>query len=248
MKLHSIIIGLILCVLGFSAFAVTAVSPSYRIRIWEGSPLSFSDSQYTTGTSSSLGTVKTLKSNPGVISLLSTRNYTQDTGGLDMKRGAGAVLTTITFNGSPHQRLSDIGIPSGECVAFARSMTGTKTTPYWYKGLSLMSYLTWYGVGYKLNTWSPVPLQPGTMIAHFQGLSRYPQTKPYGHVAIFLSWSYNSQGYIDGINVVDQNFVWTVGGNTGSAAGLIQKHKIPLSSGTTTKTYNASEYHVVDVR
>ena len=179
---------------------------------------------------------------------MTTRNYTQDTGGLDLNRGAGAVLSSVTFNGSVHQRLSDIGIPSGECVAFARSMTSTKTTPYWHKGKSIMDYLTWYGVGYKLNVWSPTPLQKGTMIAHFQGLEKYPQSQPYGHVAIFLSWSYNSQGYIDGINVIDQNFVWKVGGNTGSAAGLIQMHKIPLYSGTSTKTYNANEYNVVDIR
>jgi hypothetical protein len=246
MKLRPIITGLSLSIITCSAIAVTAIAPSHRIRIWEGSPLSLSDSQYTTGTSPSLGTVKTLKSNPEVISLLTTRNYTQDTGGLDMTRGAGAVLSSVTFNGGPHQRLSDVGIPSGECVAFARSMTSTKTTPYWYKGKSLMDYLTWYGAGYKINAWAPVPLQSGTMIAHFQGLSRYPQSQPYGHVAIFLSWSYNQWGYIDGINVIDQNFVWTVGGNTGSAAGLIQKHKIPLQSGT--KTYNASEYHVVNVQ
>ena len=248
MKLHTIIVGFSISIGALSINAETVVAPNHRIRIWEGSQLSFSDTYYTIGNSPSLGTVKTLKSNGYVTDLLMNRNYMNDTGGLDMNRGSGAVLSSIAFNGSLHQRLSDVGIPSGECVAFARSMTSTKTTPYWYKGKSLMDYLTWYGVGYKLNAWAVVPLQPGTMIAHFQGLTKYPQTTPYGHVAIFLSWSYNSQGYIDGINVVDQNFVWTVGGNTGSAAGLIQKHKIPLQSGTKTKTYNASEYHIVDVR
>jgi len=248
MKMRSIVIGFSLSILAHSAVAITAVAPNHRIRIWEGSPLSFTDTHYTIGTSPSLGTVRTLKSNAYVVDLLKNRNYMNDTGGLDLTRGTGAILSSVTFNGEPHQRLSDVGIPSGECVAFARSMTGTKTTPYWYKGKSLMDYLTWYGAGYRLNSWAPVPLQSGTMIAHFQGLTKYPQTKPYGHVAIFLSWSYNSQGYIDGINVIDQNFVWTVGGNSGSAAGLIQKHKIPLFSGTTTKTYNSSEYHVVDVR
>lgn len=247
MLFRTFLFGLFLLASSY-ADAVTAIAPSHRIRIWEGSSLSLNDTQYTIGNSPSLGIVRTLKSNPAVLYRLTTRNYTSDIGGLDLTRGAGTILSSVVFNNGPHQRLSDVGIPSGECVAFARSMTGTKTTHYWHKGNALMGYLTWYGVGYKLSPWMPIPLQPGTMIAHFQNRIKYPQSTPYGHVAIFLSWSYNAQGYIDGINVIDQNFVWTVGGNSGNAAGLIQKHKIPLFSGTNTKTYNASEYHVVDVQ
>jgi hypothetical protein len=124
-------------------------------------------------------------------------------------------------------------------------MTGVGGTSTWYKGASLMSYLVANVNGYSVNPYV-IALKPGTMIAHFQGLSRYPQSTPYGHVAIFLSWSKNAQGMIDGINVVNQNLVQTVDGVSG-ANGTIQMHRIPLS-GSSTATYNSSGYNVVDVR
>ncbi len=256
MNFRKTLLTISITVLSTSILAATYVAPSNRVRIWEGSAVSFPDSQYSIGTTTAMGTVKTLKSNATVTNLLTTLNIASNAGSLDLIRAPGAILSGVTFNGSSHQRLSDAGIPSGQCVAFARSMTGAPTSPSWYRGKSLNDYVSWNGVGYYLNNnqWNPA-LKPGTMIAHFQGLAKYPQSQPYGHVAIFMSWSYNSQGYIDGINVVDENLISLIAGNTGSAAGLIQKHKLTWSctagSSCGTSTYDVrffgSNYHVVDV-
>ncbi len=242
MKYSKLALAISLVVVSATTLAATAVAPANRIRIWDG-PYAIPDSEYMIGTNADLGTVKSLKYSDATGAILYNINYIQNTGGLSM---SGKNLTSFPWNGGNYERLSEIGIPSGECVAFAKAMTGVGGTPTWYKGNSLMSYLVWNGNGYGINPLSPSSLQPGTMIAHFQGLARYPQGLPYGHVAIFLSWTTNVQGMIDGINVVDENFVWKINGVSG-AKGIIQKHKIPLS-GSTTATYNSSGYHVVDVR
>ncbi len=242
MSIRTIVTIISLVIASFDAFAGTAIALANRIRIWDG-PYAIPDSGYMIGNSPSLGTIKTLKYSLATENTLKYLNIASNTGGLNM---SSKVLTAFSYNNNLYERLSEIGIPSGECVAFAKAMTGVGGTSSWYKGGSLMNYIVWNGAGYVLNPASPSILQPGTMIAHFQGLARYPQSLPYGHVAIFLSWSKNNQGWIDGINVVDQNFVWTIDGIAGSQ-GTIQKHKIPLS-GSTTATYNANQYHIVDVR
>ncbi len=243
MKYCKLILAFFLVAVSATTLAATAVAPANRIRIWDG-PYAIPDSEYMVGTNSSLGTVKSLKYSLATEAILKTINYTKNTGGLDM---SGKILTSFSWNSGVYERLSETAITplSGECVAFAKSMTSVGSSTTWYKGNSLMSYLMWNGAGYVLNPSVLSALQPGTMIAHFQGLSKYPTSQPYGHVAIFLSWSYSSQGYIDGINVVDENLVWTITGVSG-AKGIIQKHKIPLS-GSTTATYNSSGYNVVDV-
>lgn len=242
--------------MGLSAsisIAATYVAPDYRVRIWQGSSVSFPDSQYTLGTTTAMGTIRTLKSNGTVTNLLTNLNAVANAGKLDM---TSKYLSAEVFNGESHQRLTENGGSPGQCVAFAKAMTGAPSTPQWYRGKALSEYVIWNGVGYTLSNyfWNP-PILPGTMLAHFQGQTKYPQSAPYGHVTIFLSWSYNSQGYIDGINVVDQNLVSSIAGNSGSSAGLIQKHKLPWvctagsSCGNNTyhTTFFSSNYHVVDV-
>lgn len=241
MKYSKLILAFFLAVVSVVTMAATAVAPNNRIRIWDG-PYSIPDSEYTIGTNVDLGTVKSLKYSDATGAILYNINYVQNTGGLSM---SGKNLTSFPWNGGTYERLSEIGIPSGECVAFAKAMTGVGATSTWHKGISLMSYLVWSGNGYSVSPYI-APLQPGTMIAHFQGLAKYPQSTPYGHVAIFLSWSKNTQGMIDGINVINENLVWSING-VGGAKGIIQKHKIPLS-GSATATYNSSGYNVVDVR
>jgi hypothetical protein len=263
MKLSKFTLAISLVVVSTTTLAATAVAPINRIRIWDG-PYALPDSQYSIGTTTAMGAIKTLKSNATVISMLTTTNYATNTGGLDMTRDPGAKLSAEPFNGSAHQRLSDVGTvnwngterTSGQCVAFARSMTGSAKTKNWYPGKKIADYLSWNGAGYLLNALAVPALQPGTMIAHFQSKSPYPSSKPYGHVAIFLSWSKNAQGYIDGINVVDENLIELISGNTGDAGGLIQKHKLPLlctagaSCGNLThdKRFFSMNYHVVDVQ
>lgn len=261
MNFRKIILVASLAVLSMNTLAVTAIAPANRIRIWEGSSVSFPDSQYTIGTTSAMGTIKTLKSNATVTNLLWNLNVAANSGGLDMIRPPGANLSAVSFNGSFHQRLSDnLSANTGECVAFARSMTGTKTSIFWYQGNTLSSYLDFTG---RLDP--SKQLAPGTMIAYFLNQSQYPQSpatkEAAGHVAIFLSWVLDSSGFVTGISVVDENMVHTVtinGVDISGAAGLIQKHQIPWkcpTGQTCTNTnwkynvrYVASNYHVVDVR
>ncbi len=242
MKYIKLIVSLFLVAVSATTLAATAVAPANRIRIWDG-PYAIPDSEYMISTNPSLGIVKSLKYSAATGVILYNINYVQNTGGLNMSNKN---LTSFPWNGGTYERLSENGIPSGECVAFAKSMTGVGGTPTWYKGNSLMSYLVWSGNGYSVSAYVAA-LQLGTMIAHFQGLAKYPQIPPYGHVAIFLSWSKNAQGMIDGINVINENFVWNINGISASAKGIIQKYKIPLS-GSTTVTYNSGGYNVVDVR
>ena len=251
-------------IFGTSAFAEIAIAPQHRINIWKG-PSALPDSEYTIGTTTAMGEVKTLKSTPTVIDTLSRLRYIDNTGGLDFTREPGAKLHSKPWAGAEHQSVSDKGTydsngTSRQCVAFARSMTGTKKSTYWYPGNALPQYLQWNGVGYVKNPWLFTELAPGTMIAHFRGKSKYPTSfAPWGHVAIFLDWSYDKNGYIDGIYVVDQNLtkIISVNGNIlEDADGMIQKHKLPwectagkaCGTGKYFTTFFASGYHVVDVR
>ena len=261
MNFRKAIVSLLLVLSSFSVMATTYVAPSNRVRIWEGSAVSFSDTQYTIGSTTALGTVRTLKSNTTVTNLLTTLNIASNAGGLDM---SGKYLSAVSLGKSgSHQRITENGGALGQCVAFAKSMTGAPGSNRWYRGISLASYVSWNGAGYYLTNNPTLPvIRPGTMIAHFGSTAI---TSPYSansinpHVAIFLSWSYNSQGYIDGINVIDENLVHLVaipGQGNVSSPGLIQKHKLPWactagsSCGTPTYhvTFFSSNYHIVDVR
>jgi hypothetical protein len=247
MSLHQMISAIIALFLSFCTFAYTAVAPENRIRIWDG-PYSLNDTNYSIGTNSHLGTVKTLKTSASVTSMIYYINYVSNTGGMDM---SGKYLSGANFSGTLYQRLSESGFQyTGQCVAFAKAMTGVGGSYTWYRGRGIMSYLTPNALGYSPNNLLP-SMAPGTMIAHFGSISTnsaYSTNAVDPHVAIFLSWSYNNYGYIDGMNVVDQNLVWSVSGISGTTSGLIQKHKIPLSSSSTNKTYSSKNYHVVDVR
>jgi hypothetical protein len=247
MKLSKLFLSLSLVAFSATTLAATAIAPANRLEAWVG-PNSMPDSNYTIGTTTAMGTIKTLKAN-----LLTQINL----GSLDMTRYPGAYLSTVTtFNGGNHQRLSDNGGTPGQCVAFARSMTGASVSTNWYQGNKVSDYLDVNGRPRTDKT-----IAQGTMIAHFGGKPIYSQNGATPHVAIFLSWSTNAQGILDGVNVVDENLVQVVGNNTGNAAGLIQKHKLAwtctatncgTASGGGSSTYHitffASNYHIVDVR
>ncbi len=265
MKSNKFLITLLLCTISSVTFGATIVAPANRLEPFMGSNM-IPDSNYTIGTTSAMGITKTLKAN-----LLSQLNLAV----LDMNRYPGAYLDTTSFNGSQHQALSDYsngGYPK-QCVAFARSMTGAALSTNWYRGASIADYLVPSNTGgYVLgNLSNSTPLQPGTMIAYFRGLSKYPTSGSPGHVAIFLSWDYLN-GKVVGINVVDQNLIPSVkingiittairpsGTIEGQADGMIQKHPLPFicpgssSACTGNVSYNnpryyALKYHVVDVR
>jgi hypothetical protein len=240
-------------VIGSHSFAATAVAPQSRINLWTGSS-AIADSNFTIGTRVPFGTVKTLKANAAVTNSLSALDLT-----------SGKFLGSKSWNSSSHQQVSENGVVAGQCVAFAKSMTSTKSTPYWYKGFATGSY-----VNPNTQTLIPapslvlqggMPMQSGTMLAYFNGLSQYPQNGD-GHVLIFLNWTYDSfTGKVSGMDVVNENLVWTVdvnGATTTGASALVQKHWLPWSCTTgslcsTDSRYNnpryyAQNYHVVDVR
>ncbi len=245
------ILLLILFLLSSVVQAGTAIAPSHRMDIWQG-PNAMPDSYYTTGYTSAMGTLKILKS-----SWLTTLNLSS---ALDLARSPGAYLSAKSFNGQSHQSVTDNYGAYGQCVAFARSMTGANKSTTWKRGLSLQNFVYWDGRGYRLRyVYGANALQTGTMIAHFQGRDMYPLGQPYGHVAIFASWSYNAAGYIDGINVIDQNLVdiVNIGGiNKSGASGIIMKHKLPWActaggacgNSMYLSTFFSSNYHVVDVQ
>jgi hypothetical protein len=262
MQFSKVTLALSLVIFSSVTLAETKIAPANRLEAWIGTN-AMPDSNYTIGTTSAMGTVRTLRAN-----LLSQQNLAS----LDMSRYPGAYLDTTSFNGSLHQALSDYsngGYPK-QCVAFARSMTGSALATNWYTGTPISNYLIPSGTGYVLGNVSNFsPLQPGTMIAYFRGLSKYPSSGSPGHVAIFLSWEYLN-GKVVAMNVVDQNLIPTVSINginvsaikpsgtiEGQADGMIQKHQLPLTCiagslcGTTKYTnprYWAFNYHVVDVR
>ncbi len=242
----------------FSAFSADVIAPSTRMEMWSGSN-SMSDSAYTIGSTSAMGPVKTLKQ-----TVLAKINLDS----LDFTRYPGAYLDATKLNGVFHYAVSDNsngGYPK-QCVAFARSMTGAKTSNYWKRGTSLMDYLVISGGGYVLK--NGVTLKPGTMIAYFRGLSNYPTSGNPGHVAIFLNWEYSGNKVV-AANVVDQNLIPSVSINgyvftavkptgtiEGQADGMIQKHFLPIvcTAGTlcttsryTNPRYYASNYHTVDI-
>jgi len=180
MKLSKLFLSLSLVAVSATTLAATAVAPANRIRIWEGSSASFPDSKYSIGTTTAMGTIKTLKSDVDVRTLLTTLNVGTNTGGLDMSRYPGANLSSISFNGSLHQRLSDNQTNnSGQCVAFARSMTGATVSTTWYPGNSLPSYLNING-----TVRTDKVLTPGTMIAHFGNKTRYDYNSTTPHVGL----------------------------------------------------------------
>ncbi len=253
MKYSKLALAISLVVVSTTTLAATAIAPANRIRIWEGSSASLPDSKYTTGTTTAMGTIKTLKYDTDTVNLLTTLNVGANAGGLDM---TSKYKTPEPFNGSSHYRITEVNGAAGQCVAFAKAMTGLSgLTSTWYPGNSLPSYLNFNGTVDTSKT-----LLPGTMIAHFGGQTKYSLNTTTPHVAIFLSWSINAQGIVDGVNVVDENLAWTIAGNSGSAAGLIQKHKLAWKctasncgtasgggSGTYHITFFGSNYHVVDV-
>ena len=210
-----------------------------------------------------MGVIQILKSNNNVSQKLQST--------LDMKRDPGAFLSPVNIGGTQYQRLSDAGTvdydpfikerTSGQCVAFARSMTGAPKVAKWNKGFSISSYIE--PISQRLLK-SPelilqggIPLQAGTMLANFQGKPTYPTSKPYGHVTIFLEWTFNPliPGKVTGMNVVDENMVESIKESTGNFGGTIQKHWLPITCTAGSKcgtsvylsTFFADMYNVVDI-
>lgn len=127
MKFSKLFLSLSLLAVSATTMAATAVAPANRIRIWEGSSASLPDSQYSIGTTTAMGTIKTLKYNQDTVNLLTTLNVGGNAGGLDMTN---KYKTPVLFNGLDHYRITETGGQAGQCVAFAKAMTGSNSEYY----------------------------------------------------------------------------------------------------------------------
>lgn len=223
--------------------AATQVAPSNRVNLFLDSSSPFSTSDWTIGSTSSLGTVKILKSNPNVefnILMQMPSNLGVTGSGKRFR------LDSINFNGVGHARISDTwNSATGQCVDFAKTMIGsTDPTTKWHPGTKLKNIA---------KTQLSTELKPGTMIAYFG--SSATSTSTYSqigqHVAIVLNVVTDGSGNPIGINVVHQNYLVspfsiTVNGIAkGAAPQTIAKHYMKWSD--TSGLRSAGEYHIVDL-
>ena len=131
MKFSKLFLSLSLVAVSATTMAATAVAPANRIRIWEGSSASLPDSKYTTGTTTAMGTIKTLKYDVDTVNLLTTLNVGANAGALDM---TSKYKTAVPFNGSNHYQITESNGAAGQCVAFAKAMTGVSgLTSSWFQ-------------------------------------------------------------------------------------------------------------------
>lgn len=220
------------------AFSATQVAPSNRVNLFLDSTTPFGSADWTNGTSTTIGSVKILKSTGN------TEYYLK----LNMPNlgfsGSGKTMTLDAVNilGASHTRISEsalYGSYPGQCVAFAKSMIGNSSaTSKWHTGTKLSDI--------AVNQRTTL-LPAGTMIAYFNGNSVYPSNGT-GHVAIVLGVAADGSG----VWVVDQNFINGFSikvGTTTYAANLSQqligKHLMPWTD--TSARRAAGQYHIVDL-
>ena len=235
----------------FAASTVPVIAPQNLVDMFvNSSGVAIPTTSYTNGTHSIFGNVQFLQSGARGYSTGTTTVQQRLQSSLYMSNKS---LTTVTFAGIGHQRLSENGILPGQCVAFAKGMTNAPgTTGTWQRGNAISGL---FPNGYT-STPSLVDgiLRAGTMIAHFDGQTVYnsvKNTRP--HVAIVLSVSVNaSTGQILGLNMVDANSITSAtinGVNTvvaSGGSGTILKHFLPWSSISSDPRLSAKNYHVVN--
>lgn len=216
------------------SFGATQIAPSNRVNLFLDSSSPFTTSNWTTATSTTIGTVKVLKSTPNTDFYLSLNMPNLGVSGT----GKRFRLDSVSSLGSSQSRISDtLNSVSGQCVDFAKAMIGsTSLTSTWHTGTKISD------IPVAQRT---AQILPGTMIAYFNRSSTYPADGT-GHVAIVLSVT------TDGLNVVDQNFVngfsLKVGTTTygySTVNTLIGKHFMPWAD--TSARRAAGQYHIVDL-
>lgn len=229
---RSLLISILSSVLSFGAIAATQVASSSKVSLFTGSSL-----DWTSATSTTLGSVKVLKSTGNTEFYLSLQIPNLGISGTNKT----FLLDSVNSLGASHTRITQVANIAangyGNCVDFAKVMIGnTSQTSTWHALAS--------------NKLSAIPssqwatmLKPGTMIAYFNGSSIYPGSG--GHVAIILSA--NSTG----VTVVDQNFAngYTLKVGTtsyaASATTLLSIHTLPWMD--TAAIRSANQYHIVDL-
>lgn len=230
---RNIVVAFVLALLSSFSLASTQIAPSNRVNLFLDSSSPFVANDWIIATSTTIGSVKVLKSTANTEFNLSLQIPNLGISSTNKR----FLLDSVTALGNSDTRVSDTyNSALGQCVDFAKAMIGsTSSTTSWHTGTKI----------------STIPLSqratqllPGTMIAYFNGSSIYPSNGT-GHVAIVLSVT------ADGVNVVDQNFVngfsLKVGTTTYSATSttLLGKHFMPWTDSSSRRA--AGEYHIVDL-
>lgn len=129
----------------------------------------------------------------------------------------------------------------GQCVAFAKAVSGYRTTPSssWRPGISLIDYALTPDA-------KDLKKYQGMMIACFDGKSNYALALANRkHVAILLKINFSSTGKPVSIVVADQNYYNYAPYDI--YAGKIAKHTIPWWLVTSRWVWYARNYHIVTV-
>jgi hypothetical protein len=228
----------LLSLFSFSSMAGTQIVPPNRLSVFTGGILTSTD--WTRATSSSIpNSIYILKSN-GDISFKLTSNFSDVLGIAGSTRQF--VLDSKNFLGIPHARISDKNnVYKGQCVDFVKFMLGnTSGTSSWYPGKKL----------------SDIPssmiadvIPTGTVIAYFNGKTKYSDASGDGHVLIVLGFTFDSATMKPtGITVLDQNFllfnVSVQGFGTGQSGQSISRHFLKWNGSGAS---GAANYHILDI-
>lgn len=210
-------------------------------------------SAYTSTTTSLLGTVYVLKSDVKANNVSWDPTTVQEKLQLTLFM-SGKTLGKRSLGGVNHQRLDETAAGArNQCVAFVKAMTGIGATSTWIRGTAVSVI---FPNAKAPSDWqAQAMLQPGTMIAYFDGQTTY-QNLPTSHVAIVKYVVSDTNGNIQGAMVYDQNGMDSVVLNAASVAvgdakttnpkgGTVTKHFIPWSSISTRKSFSLKNYHVV---
>jgi hypothetical protein len=219
----------------FSALATPIMAPFSRWSLFTDSNNPGWINNYTAVSTANLGTMKFLKytasTQATLVSSLAMTNTTK-------------YASSKVWNNGSYQQISELGY-LGECVGFAKAMTGSSLGTLSWTKLSTNALTTLFPLdGVVPAGASPdfiVP--PGTMILNFNGESKY-NNLITNHTAIVLNVVVVN-GKVTGANVVAQNAADTAGG-IGGADRMISKYFLPWNNTTSTKTSMAlKNYHVI---
>lgn len=251
MKRRSIILSTVPAIT-FPSF-VSAASTPYKasddaLLTFENFPSNVWQSASTTA----LGTVYILKSDAKATSLAFDPSTVHEKLGYVLYM-TGMQLGKRNLLNVNYERIDEINAGArNQCVAFGKSMTGAGVTSGWIKGTALA---TLYPSGKAPSQLEAMArLQPGTLIANFDGSATYPN-RFTSHVAVVRGVNADSTGKVLSIEVYSQNGMSTVkigsttvnvgDPNTGNG-GTIMKYSLPWSSSSTVGSLSAKNYHVVN--
>ncbi len=233
MKFKSMVALSVATLITFSASAVPLRASYDRYSLFIDSSSPFVAADYTSATTTSLGTVKFLKYSTSVqTKLVNTLAMTNK------------YASSKPWNGGNYQQISENGNAYvGQCVGFAKAMTGVGATSTWTKVATNALTSIFPNNGSVGSVSADIALPPGTMIVNFDGGSAYPNT-PTSHVAIVLSVVV-ANGKVSGVNAVAQNAIGTIGGVP--ADKMISKYFIPWNNANSSLTsLSLKNYHVIN--